>query len=135
MTVETPPALQIDPETTWGVGLATPVAKALYHLLLIDQATEREWPLTDEQKQLELGEAVAHLNTLHLNPNLVTEELLHDVTQWLTNLRGLRNAWSSLIPEARRDDLRSTIRTTWSLLALIDREIAGIEDAEPGRLP
>ena len=49
MTVETPPALQIEPRTDAGSGLALPLAKGLSHLWLVYEASAREWPLTVEQ--------------------------------------------------------------------------------------
>ena len=144
MTVEAPPALQATPRTTSGTGLTVPIAKALAHLWLVHEATAREWPITAEQASAEIAEAVTHLRDIIYPEDLLTETLVSELATWnptLTTFAATAAAEAVSSPEEpfsadHAEDLRSIVRGTWALLALIDREITGLElQADPGSMP
>ena len=145
MTLDTPPAsLAIEPRTTSGSGLSVPVAKALAHLWLVNEAMGHEdWPFTNEAASAEISEAITHLRDIRYPTELLTETLVNELEAWTNALTPYAADLTSLalnqpddsFGEPHRDDLQTLIRQTWTLLTLIDREITGIETADPGRTP
>lgn len=136
----------ITPRTQAGTGLSVPIAKALAHLWLVHEAVTRAWPLTLEAASAEVGEAITHLRDLRLPETLLTDNLIEAVHNWSANLTpyGSELVAASLTdPEAsltddQKNELRGIVRNTWTLLALVDREITGIEspaNADPGTMP
>jgi Fic family protein len=121
-----------------------PTAKLYGHLATLEASIAREWPLTQEAAAAELTEAVAHLNDLVPNNNMLfTADLSNALEGWTSDLRDLSTvltATSRETPEEpltteQRDTIRGRMLGTWDLLARIDREITGITAADPGLQP
>ena len=132
MTIETPAPL-VEPRTTAGTGLTLPIAKALAHLVLVREATIREWPLERDARDTELREAFEHIRDIIAPSDLLTFELFGKFDDWkqiiTAELHQLSNYHFDL------DQLKNLITRTWQLLAFIDKEIAGIDNADPGSRP
>lgn len=141
--IRTPPALAIEPRTDAGTGLTVPIAKALAHFMLIHEAATREWPLTTEMANAELSEGVTHLGDVALGNELFTDTLINDVVEWMTATRATAGQFvaasisspESMLDADQRETLQGLIRNTWSLLALVDRELTGRDFPDPGRRP
>jgi hypothetical protein len=130
--------------TESGVGLALPAAKALAHLMLVHEAVAHEWPITTESANAEIGEAVAHTRDLAIDENLITDELNVDIATWRTSITSLAANLTTAnladpdapLTDVHQGEIEDAVRSTWNILALIDREITGLEtQADPGNRP
>lgn len=144
MTVLAPPALAIEPRTDAGTGITVPIAKALSHLMLVHEASAREWPLTNEAAAAEVNEAVTHLRDIVIPRDLLTEDTAAGIAEWMDTLHpfgeDIRRDTSPIPDElfhtnAQRENLQAIVRQTWALLAVVDREITGVTGADPGSRP
>lgn len=144
MTIETPEAFTIPATTPAGSGLALPIAKAHFHLMLVHEVITREWgTLTPAQIATEVNDAVDHLVSMYQPEELLTFELRQQIASWLNAVVD----FNAQVREAGRagdeptDEMKETLRTiitqTWGLLSLIDTEITGLPwpQAQPGTRP
>lgn len=135
----------IEARTDTGTGLLVPIAKFYGHLATIEASVAREWPLSREAAAAELAEAVNHINSLipMAGHALFTEETIATTVNWETEVRreslsltevSRMDPEEPLTPEMR-DSIRDLMRSSWNLLARIDREVTGVTGADPGRQP
>jgi len=138
-----PAELAITSRTDQGLGISVPLAKILSHLMVVDSAITHEWPLTNALVTTELREATNHLDGLVLPQTLITEELRLQIDQWrmemAESIRVLigeaREAGEDYDPKPAQESIRDVVRDTMTLLTHVDREITGIPNSDPGRMP
>ena len=90
MTLELPPTFRLLADTEYGTGLALPIAKAMSHLMIVHEATHREWPLTSKAALAELREAAGHLTGLTAPDSIIQS--------WQTIRYLRRSNWSARTP-------------------------------------
>ena len=141
MTRTTTPNSLYNPTTDRGTGISLPISKAVYHAMSIFTATQRNWPMTNEEAHHELTEALNHIGDIQDINNLISTEASEAITNWTDTLPALQTQFpdgnTDPIDPSNIPAIRTMVTEAWGLLSLIDRELTGLTGAQsdPGRLP
>lgn len=133
----------IEATTDLGTGLVLPIAKALTHIMAVYNAITREWPMTIADAAAELGEATRHMQNATLPWELMTDATASDIAAWQNSISSNSRQLSGMIAQEEQlselgtDSLKELARNAWQILALLDRELTGLENnqVDPGRMP
>lgn len=129
------------PRQTDAAGLLAPVFRAVGHILFATALSSTQTPdaagtapivaVTDEEILEELRHAGAHWNAINQGENLstATGQVITALGAGITNAVAEYPEWPAA---TKTSNLRDLANRTAGLASVLDRELAGIRDSDPG---
>lgn len=136
-------SIPYEPETTTGRGLMRQLVSGMTHAMLVLHAKWHEWPLTNAQAKAELEDGLwTDMERARLYTNILTQpsqDAFNMVWTEYEELRVLVSNHASLNPDAPLPDLEpmatNVVRQMLALCSILDTELTGITNADPGTTP
>lgn len=137
--------MTIEATTDRGTGLILPIAKAMAHLVSLNNELSREEPINNQQVAAEIMESGEHFSDATVREELVSEAFRESYEAWKTRVqtltqRATESAYDQNLEEIKAElkaEIKEACIESWSILTQLDREVTGLinEQTDPGRQP